>query len=157
MKACAFSCHDIPPFQTVLFFTPNSKCHLASLGPNQTSIIYVPLASALCFCLKFSFCFTTPCQQLFFTWGWRSCLACCTGWDWLSKMERWAGKPISNSWTSFLLQAMCLIPWARCIFILAGIVAALRTAADSIPYISKEHFPSHWQQQFQPWQACFQL
>lgn len=119
--------------------------------------------SSLCFHLKFCFYFynclpatavQTLCSHEPGEAAWQLCL---TVWGWWRKRGRWTERRISNSWTSFLMQATCLIPWAQCIFILAGIVAVSRTAADSIPRKPKESFPSDWQQQFQPWQTCFQL
>lgn len=106
------------------------------------------LWSQLClFILRFTFVLqllaNNCCPDSLFTWAERSSWAAgnCTGWGWVWEMGRWTERPVSNSWTSFLMQATCLIPWARCIFILAGIVAALRTAADSIRTHLRRVFP----------------
>lgn len=134
----------MPTFWTVPFSTPNTTCHLASFGPKQTPITYVPLASDFCLyflnLLLFYNCLPATLVQTLFTQTGRSYLAAVhrTGWGWGRKMGRWTERPTSNSSTSFLTQATCLIPWARCIFILAGIVAALRTAADNTLHTPKE-------------------
>lgn len=157
MEAHVFSHHDTPSFWAVTFFIPNSTCHLASLDPKQTASMYVPLVSALCFSFKILFLqllASNPCLDSVSMNQKRPPGSC--AWHWVRTMGRWTQRP-SNSWTSFLTQVTCPIPWDRCICILAGIVAALRTAADNILPRPKETVPLRQTQQFQPLQTCFQI